>query len=73
MQAHHESKKIDIEKPITLDSLKKIGLIAKKYNKLKILGTGDLKNKVNISVNYVSKQAKVKIEKAGGVLNILKK
>jgi large subunit ribosomal protein L15 len=73
LQAHHESKKIDIEKPITLDSLKKIGLIAKKYNKLKILGTGDLKNKVNISVNYVSKQAKVKIEKAGGVLNILKK
>ena len=73
LQAHHESKKIDIEKPITLNSLKKIGLIAKKYNKLKILGTGDLKNKVNISVNYVSKQAKVKIEKAGGVLNILKK
>ena len=73
LQAHHDSKKINIEKEITLEGLKKIGLVAKKYNKLKILGTGEIKSKVNLSVNFVSKQAKLKIEKAGGILNIVKK
>ena len=43
------------------------------YLKLKILGDGDLKNKVNITADFVSKQAQAKIEKAGGTLNILKK
>ena len=45
----------------------------KKFVKLKVLGNGDLKNKINISANFISKQAKSKIEKIGGILNILKK
>jgi len=40
---------------------------------LKVLGDGKLKNKVNITANYVSKQAQTKIEKVGGTLNIVKK
>ena len=32
-----------------------------------------LKNKLNITANYASKQAQTKIEKAGGTLNILEK
>ena len=43
-----------------------------KYNKLKILGKGEIKTKVNLSVNFVSKQAKEKIEKIGGKLSIKK-
>ena len=31
------------------------------------------KNKINMSVNFISKQAKEKVEKAGGKLTILKK
>ena len=56
-----------------LKTLKDKKLINKKYLELKILGTGELKNKVEISAHYVSKQAKEKIEKAGGKINILKK
>ena len=41
--------------------------------KLKILGSGDIKNKLKITENFVSKQAQAKIEKAGGTLTILKK
>ena len=44
----------------------------KKYSKLKILGSGDLKTKVDISTNYVSKNAKSKIEKIGGKLTLVK-
>ena len=48
-------------------------VINKKYIKLKILGDGELKNKTNITANFVSKQALAKIEKIGGTIKILKK
>ena len=48
-------------------------IIAKKYEKLKVLGKGEIKNKINLSVNFVSKQAKEKIEKIGGKLTLIKK
>ena len=73
LQQYHDSKKIDLSKPIDLKILKEKKIIGKRYIKLKILGTGDIKSKLNISVNSISKQAKSKIEKSGGTLNILKK
>ena len=56
-----------------LKILKEGKLINKKFLKLKILGTGELKTKVEITANFASKQAQEKISKAGGKLNILKK
>ena len=73
LQKFHDNKKIDLNKPINLKSLQDKKIINKKYIKLKILGDGELKDKVNITANHVSKQAQAKIEKAGGTLNILKK
>ena len=73
MQKFHDNKKIDLNTPINLKFLQEKKIINKKYIKLKILGDGDLKIKVNITANYVSKQAQTKIEKVGGTLNILKK
>ena len=48
-------------------------LINKKYIKLKILGTGEIKKNIEISAHFASKQASEKIEKAGGKLSIVKK
>ena len=53
-------------------SLQKLKLINKKYNKLKLLGGGDLKEKLNIEVNSISKSAKGKIEKLGGKVTLVK-
>ena len=61
------------KKILDLKSLKDKKFINKKYLQLKILGTGELKDKIDITANYASKQAKEKIEKAGGKLIILKK
>ena len=47
-------------------------IISKKYLKLKILGTGELKTKVDITAHFASKQALEKVEKAGGKINIAK-
>jgi len=47
-------------------------LIRKKCDKLKILGKGDLKNKLKINTDFISNSAQSKIEKAGGSVIISK-
>ena len=73
IQEIYEKNKNELKNSMDLQSLKKNKLINKKYFKLKILGTGELKSKIDISAHYVSKQALVKIEKFGGKINIIKK
>ena len=73
LQKFHDDKKIDLNLPIDLKLLHEKKIINKKYLKLKILGDGDLKNKISITANFASKQALTKVEKAGGILNIIKK
>ena len=57
---------------INLLNLQKLKLINKKYKKLKLLGSGDLTNKLNVEVNSISKSAKEKIEKLGGKVILIK-
>ena len=73
LQKFHDNKRLDLNVPIDLKVLQEKKIINKKYLKLKILGDGDIKNKISLTANFASKQAQVKIEKAGGTLNILKK
>ena len=66
-------KKNSISKDkIDLSSLQKLKLVKKKYKKLKLLGPGDLKDKLNIEVNAISKPAKEQIEKLGGKVTLIK-
>ena len=53
--------------------LKDKKIINKNFLKLKILGTGELKTKLDVTAHFASKQAQKKIEKVGGKLNIIKK
>ena len=57
---------------INLTNLQKSKLLNKKHRKLKLLGTGDLKQKFDIEVNSISKSAKEKIEKLGGKVTLIK-
>ena len=72
LQSFLDQKKINLEGNLDLKSLQNKKIISKKYEKLKILGNGEIKNKLNLSVNFVSKQAKEKIEKVGGKLTLIK-
>ena len=65
-------KKISPTEKINLKTLQNLKLVNKKYKKLKVLGSGDIKNKISLEVNNISKPAKLKIESAGGVINIIK-
>ena len=62
-----------IKNNLDLKILKDNKLVSKKFSKLKILGTGELKKNLEITAHFASKQALTKIEKAGGKLSILKK
>ncbi len=68
-----EKSKNGIKNTIDLKVLKEKKLINKKFLKLKILGTGEIKKNIEIAAHYASKQALSKIEKAGGKVNIIKK
>lgn len=68
-----DKSKNNLKKTIDLKILKEKKLINNKYIKLKILGTGEVKNNIEISANFASKTALTKIEKAGGKINIVKK
>ena len=65
-------KKILENTKINLPNLQKTKLIKNKYKKLKLLGSGDVKKKFDIEVNFISKSAKEKIEKFGGKVTLIK-
>ena len=68
-----DKKKNNIKDIIDLKTLKEKSLVNKKFLKLKILGTGEIKKNIEISANFASKQALLKVEKAGGKINIIKR
>ena len=73
IQSMIDKSKNDIKDTLDLKILKEKNLINKKYLKLKILGSGELKKNIEISAHFASKKALIKIEKAGGKINIVKK
>ena len=66
------SKKLDLNSQINIETLKKAKIINRTSNKIKILGSGDIKVKINLNIDFISKSAKEKLEKAGGVVSLKK-
>ena len=64
---------INYKDKINLELLKKLNIVNKKSEKLKILGSGEIKEKIIIEANSFSKSAKEKLEKIGGTVQILTK
>jgi large subunit ribosomal protein L15 len=67
-----DKKNILTNKKVDLSILKKTKVISKKYEKIKLLGDGDIKEKLDIEVNFISNSAKNKIEKLGGKVSLIK-
>ena len=73
IQKFIESKKISQDAKIDIEILKKANIVNKSFNKIKILGSGDIKNKINVNVDFISESAKKKLEKAGGTITLKQK
>ena len=65
-----DNKRIDSGETINLKKLINIKIINKSYQKLKLLGVGELKEKINIETDYISKGAKAKLESNGSSIII---
>ena len=72
IQTFIDKKKIDTKDVLNSDLLKKLKIINKNSSKLKILGTGEIKDKINIEANLASKSAVAKLEKIGGSIQLKK-
>ncbi len=57
---------------LDLKLLQEKKLVNKKFSKLKILGSGEIKKNIEITANFASKQAHEKIKKAGGKISLSK-
>ena len=65
-------KTINTNDVLNSSTLKKLNLINKNSKKLKILGTGEIKDKINIEADLASKSALAKLEKIGGSIQLKK-
>tara|TARA_B100000427_G_scaffold301673_1_gene285012 strand:+ start:307 stop:774 length:468 start_codon:yes stop_codon:yes gene_type:complete len=72
IQLFIEKKRINKSEKINSDLLKKLKIINKNSSKLKILGSGEIKDKIIIEADLFSKSAKEKLEKIGGSIEIKK-
>ena len=66
-------KEKSLKSPLDLKQLQDKNIISKKFKKLKILGSGEIKSKIEINADFSSKQANDKIQKIGGKINIVSK
>ena len=72
IQMFINKKKLNSNQTINVDILKKLKIINKNSRILKILGKGEIKDKVNIQADLISKSAIEKLKKIGGTAQILK-
>ena len=72
IQTYIDKKSIKLTETLNSELLKKLKLIKKNSIKLKILGSGNIKDKINIEADLASKSAIEKLEKVGGSIQIKK-
>ena len=71
IQAAIDAKVIDPAAKIDAAALVKAGLLRRAKDGVRLLGTGEIKAKVTLSVYGASKSAVAAVEKAGGTVEIL--
>ena len=72
IQSFIDNKTIKVSEVLNADLLKKLKLINKNSDKLKILGSGEIKEKIVIEANLASKSAVDKLKKIGGSIQLKK-
>ena len=72
IQLFIDHKTINSSDIINTNLLKKLKLINKNSQKLKILGTGEIRSKIKVEADLISKSAMEKLKKAGGTVQLIK-
>ncbi len=73
LQEAIDAKRLDAGKPLTEVLLAQAGVVSKSRDGVRLLGKGELKAKVNITVAGASASAIAAVEKAGGTVAVTAK
>ena len=67
----HQLNRFDAGTRVTPELLEQRGLVRDAAQRIKLLGSGDLKKKLSITLHHASDEAKTKVEQAGGTLELI--
>ncbi|MDR3424188.1 MAG: 50S ribosomal protein L15 [Alphaproteobacteria bacterium] len=70
LQEAIDAGRIDAKKPITSESLMASGIVSKARDGVRVIGKGEIKSKVDLTVAGASKSAVAAIEKIGGKITL---
>jgi large subunit ribosomal protein L15 len=73
LQQAIEDKRIDATKPVDVAVLVDAGVLRRARDGLRLLGDGEIKAKIALTVDHASASAKTAIEKAGGSITLIEK
>lgn len=73
LQKAIDDKRIDASKPLDLAALIEAGVVRRPKDGLRLLGNGEIKAKLNLTVDHATASAKAAVEKAGGSVKIIEK
>jgi large subunit ribosomal protein L15 len=73
LQQAIDAKRIDASKEITEKDLMEKGIVSKARDGVRLLGGGEIKAKLNISVSGATASAVAAVEKAGGKVSVKEK
>ena len=73
LQAMVDAKRVDAKKEITVESLVEAGVLRRAKDGVRLLVKGELSAKVAITVAGASRGAVAMVEKAGGMVTVIKK
>jgi large subunit ribosomal protein L15 len=73
LQQAIDDKRLDASKPVDLAALVAAGVLRRAKDGLRLLGDGEIKAKVALTVDHASAKAKTAIEKAGGSITVIEK
>jgi large subunit ribosomal protein L15 len=73
LQEAVDSGRLDPAKPVDIAALLAAGLVRRALDGVRVLGEGELKAKLALTVNHASESAKAAIERAGGSLTLIER
>jgi large subunit ribosomal protein L15 len=73
LQQAIDDKRLDASKPVDVAALVAAGVLRRAKDGLRLLGDGEIKAKLALTVDHASATAKTAIEKAGGSITLIEK
>jgi large subunit ribosomal protein L15 len=73
LQQAIDDKRVDASKPLDVATLVEAGVLRRPKDGLRLLGNGEIKSKVKLTVDHATASAKSAVEKAGGSITIIEK